>query len=256
MFKNSSYHGPTQLSLESEFEKKVSVSFDTLEKDDDADVKVLVVVEPPCVHAFDDYVRKDGDQFDLILTYRDWLVEELPNAKLFNWANCWVSDLNLDKRDQISYLTTSKGWCEGHKMRQEIWYAIDEYEDINGFEVWKKRTPPSIPNKNPSLENAKFTIVLENSEINNYFSEKLLDCFESKTIPIYWGCPNVSEYFNMDGILHFHTLEEFEEIVNSLTPEMYEEKKEAIEENYQLGKKYHRAVDRVAEEIRSFIESK
>ena len=108
MFKNSSYHGPTQLSLESEFEKKVSVSFDTLEKDDDADVKVLVVVEPPCVHAFDDYVRKDGDQFDFILTYRDWLVEELPNAKLFNWANCWVSDLNLDKRDQISYLTTSK----------------------------------------------------------------------------------------------------------------------------------------------------
>ena len=37
----------------------------------------------------------------------------------------------------------------------------------------------------------------------------------------------MSEYFNMDGILHFHTLEEFEEIVNSLTPEMYEEKKEA-----------------------------
>ena len=57
MFKNSSHHGPTQLSLETEFEKKVSVSFDTLEKDLDADVKVLVVVEPPCVHPFDDLVR-------------------------------------------------------------------------------------------------------------------------------------------------------------------------------------------------------
>ena len=54
MFKNSSFHGPTQLSLNTEFEKKVSVSFDTLEKDLDADVKVLVVVEPPCVHPFDD----------------------------------------------------------------------------------------------------------------------------------------------------------------------------------------------------------
>ena len=52
MFKNSTYHGPTQLSLETEFEKKVSVSFDTLQKDEDAEVKVLVVVEPPCVHAF------------------------------------------------------------------------------------------------------------------------------------------------------------------------------------------------------------
>ena len=54
MFKNSTYHGPTQLELHTEFEKKVSVSFDTLQKDEDAEVKVLVVVEPPCVHAFDD----------------------------------------------------------------------------------------------------------------------------------------------------------------------------------------------------------
>ena len=72
MFKNSSYHGPTQLELETEFEKTVSVSFDTLQKDLDADVKVLVVVEPPCVHPFDDNVRKAASEYDLILTYREW----------------------------------------------------------------------------------------------------------------------------------------------------------------------------------------
>ena len=92
MFKNSSYHGPTPLSLETEFEKKVSVSFDTLQKDEDAEVKVLVVVEPPCVHPFDDTVRENAKEFDLILTYREWLVEELENAQLFNWANCWIND--------------------------------------------------------------------------------------------------------------------------------------------------------------------
>ena len=147
MFKNSTYHGPTQLELHTEFEKKVSVSFDTLEKDEDADVKTLVVVEPPCVHAFDDTVREHAKEFDLILTYREWLVEELPNAKLFNWANCWINDATIDKRNQISFLTTQKGWCEGHKLRQEIWYALEDYDEINDFEVWKKRAPPSIPNK-------------------------------------------------------------------------------------------------------------
>ena len=81
MFKNSSFHGPTQLALDTEFEKKVSVSFDTLEKDLDADVKVLVVVEPPCVHPFDDLVRKGASEFDLILTYREWSVEELEIAR-------------------------------------------------------------------------------------------------------------------------------------------------------------------------------
>ena len=120
-------------------------------------------------------------------------------------------------------LTTNKGWCEGHKLRQEIWYALEEYDEINDFEVWKKRTPPSIPNKNVALENAKFTISLENSEINNYFSEKLLDCFETKTIPLYWGCPNVSSYFNMDGILHFHTIEEMEEWMDTMGKDYGEE---------------------------------
>ena len=112
MFKNATYHGPTQLSLETEFEKKVSVSFDTLQKDEDAEVKVLVVVDPPCVHGFDDTVSEHAKEFDLILTYREWLVEELENAELFNWANCWINDATIDKRNQLSYLTTNKGWCE------------------------------------------------------------------------------------------------------------------------------------------------
>ena len=109
MFKNSTYHGPTQLSLETEFEKKVSVSFDTLTKDEDAEVKVLVVVEPPCVHAFDDTVREHAKEFDLILTYREWLVEELENAQLFNWANCWINDAKIDKRNQLSSLLPRRG---------------------------------------------------------------------------------------------------------------------------------------------------
>ena len=158
MFKNSSYHGPTELHLNTEFEKKVSVSFDTIEMDEEADIKVLVVVEPPCVHPFDDKVRQCFKFFDLILTYREWLVEELENAKLFNWSNCWINDANIDKRNQLSFLTTNKNWCEGHKLRQQIWDALEEYDEINDFEVWKKRTPPSIPNKNVALENAKFTI--------------------------------------------------------------------------------------------------
>ena len=69
----------------------------------------------------------------------------------------------------------------------------------------------------------------------------------------YWGCPNISTYFNMDGVLHFHTIEEMETLVNSLTPEMYDAKMEAVEDNYQRGKKYHNATDRVAEEVRKFI---
>jgi len=38
-----------------------------------------------------------------------------------------------------------------------------------------------------------------------------------------------------------------------LTPDLYDAKLEAVEDNYQRGKKYHNATDRVAEEVRKFI---
>ena len=41
----------------------------------------------------------------------------------------------------------------------------------------------------------KYSLALENSSHNNYFTEKLIDCFLTWTKPIYWGCPNVFDYF-------------------------------------------------------------
>ena len=41
-----------------------------------------------------------------------------------------------------------------------------------------------------------YTIVLENSQEKNYWTEKIADAFLSWCIPIYWGCPNINDYFD------------------------------------------------------------
>jgi FkbM family methyltransferase len=41
----------------------------------------------------------------------------------------------------------------------------------------------------------KFSLAIENSEHINYFTEKIVDCFLTWTKPLYWGCPNIAEYF-------------------------------------------------------------
>jgi hypothetical protein len=38
--------------------------------------------------------------------------------------------------------------------------------------------------------------------MTNYITEKILNSYASGTIPIYWGCPNISDYINMDSILY------------------------------------------------------
>ena len=63
----------------------------------------------------------------------------------------------------------------------------------------------------------KFHIAVENSSLPNYMTEKLHDCFLTKTVPIYYGCPNISDYYDMDGILKFETLEQLVNILRNLS---------------------------------------
>ena len=90
-----------------------------------------------------------------------------------------------------------------------------------------------------------FHIAVENTKHNNYFTEKIIDAFLTKTLPIYWGCPNIDKYFNKDGILTFETEEELFNIVNNLTPEFYFSKLETIIKNYHTALSYVNYVERL-----------
>ena len=52
-----------------------------------------------------------------------------------------------------------------------------------------------VPKKETSVLEYEKSVAIENSSQNNYFTEKILDCILCSTMPLYWGCPNISEYF-------------------------------------------------------------
>ena len=76
-----------------------------------------------------------------------------------------------------------------------------------------------------------FSVAIENS--NQYFSEKLLDCFLTGTIPIYYGTPSVDKWFNMDGMI---MLEDGFDI-EGLTEDMYYSKMDAVKDNFERALK-------------------
>jgi hypothetical protein len=86
--------------------------------------------------------------------------------------------------------------------------------------------------KTEMYKNCMFCIVVENNKSNNYFTEKIMECFVSKTVPIYWGCPNIEKYYNIEGLITFNTKEELYEIVNNLTINDYYKRITYIEDNY------------------------
>jgi hypothetical protein len=225
---------------EDQYEKKVSISYDTLVYDAESDIKILVQLEPPSVIDIVQEILDNANKFDLILTWNKDLLH-LPNAQKFILGCCWIDWNNFtpNKEKQISFITSSKAYAPGHQMRLSIWEGLSEAENLNGFQILKHKSPPTVRSKNFLFENAKYSITVENEKRDNWITEKIIDCFASKTIPIYWGCPNIGEYFNIDGIITFDTLEELENILNNNIEESYyDDRIDIIEENFEKSKDY------------------
>lgn len=233
------YSGNPNYRFTRQFDRQVSVSFDTVQHDSTADVNVLVQCEPPELYqAFAGMVQENQHKFDLILTYDPRLMS-LPQAKEFCPVASWISpDIVLDKTDQISYIMSSKVYTYAHRMRFMILRRYGNQKNLGPFEFFMHRSPPRIPTKDPYFARAKFNIACENDIIPNMYTEKLLDCFVTRTVPIYFGCTNLEKYFDTRGVIRFNSIDELEHIIDTLTPEDYDRMQPYIEENYQRAQPF------------------
>jgi hypothetical protein len=232
------YMGRESAEFARQFPQQVAVSFDNISTDETADFRVVVQCEPPQIYsAFPAMVRNNANKFDLILTYNKDLMD-LPNHEMFVPIGCFVDELELNKTNQISYIMSSKILTNEHRMRFMILREVEDRKKIGEFDFIMHRNPPEIQSKNSFFINAKFHITCENSLTENMFSEKIIDCFRTRTIPIYYGCVNIDKFFNPQGMIRFFSIEEFRKICHEITPEWYQERLPYIEENYQLARHY------------------
>ena len=88
------------------------------------------------------------------------------------------------------------------------------------------------------LKDYMFSIVIENCKEDYYFTEKLVDCFLTGTIPIYYGCPSIHKFFNGNGILSFTTVDECIQILNTLSDKIYNKLLPYVKENFEIAKRY------------------
>ena len=56
------------------------------------------------------------------------------------------------------------------------------------------------------IKEYKFMICMENSQVENYWTEKLVNGYLGNTIPIYWGDPNITDIFNSKSFININTL--------------------------------------------------
>ena len=162
----------------------------------------IMVLEPRAIHAQHmNLLRLTHRRFHRVLTCDKALLSAIPNGVFFPFGGTWVPEwrgLALEKTRMCSLIASKKRSQEGHQLR----HAMVDWVLANGIglDVMGRGYQP-FGDKADGLVPYRYSVVIENVRERNYFTEKLVDAILCKTVPIYWGCPNIGDFFDTEGMI-------------------------------------------------------
>lgn len=224
-------------------------------------IRVVFLLEPVDIMNLNGAVieaYKEGS-YNFLLTHNEELLKTIPVAHLFEFGTTWVKNYSFPKKEfAVSTLVGGKLMAPGHHLRQKVWFKEGRIKNVptkfylsgnfGGIENYNNN--PVLGDDKSPLFDTQFHICIENTKRNNWFTEKLIDCLQTKTIPIYWGCPNIANWFNMDGFIIVDSLEDIINACNSLDENTYQSKIAAVEENFEKSKQFATISDRLMLKIK------
>jgi len=201
--------------------------------------------------------------FDAVFTYSTELLEKLPNARFFPCASSiWysreiydgkvddtkISELAYQEKDRgISMICSPKRLTPMQLIRHRIAAEAKHSGKVDVFGGFDGG--PRLPFKSQALRRYRFHIVVENDLRPFYFTEKVMDCFVSMTIPVYLGASRIGDFFNSEGIIAITQDTPMEEILKQCTEQEYSMRLAAVQDNYRRALPYLNLDDKFYEEF-------
>lgn len=239
-------------------------------------INILLINEPNEFFGFHTYAQQYGHLYSAVLSWNSDI--NLPNSEIFPHGERNIdleyckSFEDKERVFEVNFLRGVLNKIEGHHLRHRIFDKESEikiphkwYPYLSDFNHEKNNRPDGAdaPNGNPIEgegkkelwnRNAMFHVAVENSKHNNYFTDKIIDCFCTKTVPIYWGAPYIGDFYDDRGIIHFEDENELVDIINKLTPQDYYDMKPFIDYNYERALENSDFFKRIEEWIDRLIE--
>jgi hypothetical protein len=196
--------------------------------------KVAMVNEPRAIYPqVYEWIGQNNKLFDFVLTYDKEFLDRGENFLYYPHGRCWINNYQNDKKSKMcSIFASDKRTTIGHVLRHDVIARFKDKMDVFG------RAYKSVEFKEEGMSEYYFSVTIENSVQEYYWTEKIVDCFATKTVPIFWGSRSVSEHFNEDGIIFFDTIDELEDILTNISTEQYEKMLPAIDENFAKVEEY------------------
>ena len=225
-------------------------------------IRFFVTTEP--MRDFNNVILENPNCYTYVLTQYPELLR-LPNAgKLMGCGSFVDPNPDLKKKFGVSMVITYRNVLPGHFLRHELYRRRKEIKipfDIYAG-TWTKTFEgedtillPPWPNRKEKVMvmDCMFHICIEGFKNEWHYSEKIIDPMITKTIPIYWGCIEIGDYFNDNGIIQVNTVDDIIKVCNQLTPEVYERMLPLVDDNYESAVKVHRYEDILREAMKNIL---
>jgi hypothetical protein len=197
-------------------------------------------------------IIKHHKKYDKIVTSNPEVLDKCSNAKFMVYGTTWLNKSkhhpdsfgkftdnlgNLQKELSISMVCGSLYGKPGYNLRHAIFQNQDKILVPKKFYSSTRFVIPNIstlPDDDKiHLFSSMYSIAIESTKEVNYFTEKIIDCLITKTIPVYWGCPNISDFFDTSYWLNLNNVFNF-----NYTDEYYYNNLEKINKNFEKAKQY------------------
>lgn len=190
------------------------------------------------------------DRFKYVFTHASSLLNLFPEkCKRIPGGGLWIGgsygqgEIKLyEKSKLVSMISSNKTMCDLHALRLQIALSLQNIEGIDVQIISDGRYIPIIN----TLDRYMYSIVMENFIDDYYFTEKILNCFATGTIPIYLGARRIGDLFNDRGILSFDSWEALVQLLPTLSAQDYQSRSDAIVENFQRCQEYDNIEDYIA----------
>ena len=214
----------------------------------------VMIVEPDVIHNLYINISKYLHwRFYKILTKNKYLLEEIHNTSFFYFGSTFIQNsdkIDLQKKNMASLIASNQNKLTGHKLRHEVVQHIKN-NNFNVSVIGRGYRP--FENKEDGLKSYRYSIVIENTSELDYFTEKVIDACLLETIPIYWGAPNISKYFDTRGFIVCENIDQILQAIRTISIDDYNSKIEWIMKNKVKAAYHANCFKRAAQVIRSSL---
>jgi len=187
------------------------------------------VIIPSVIDGFKRHYKEISQAYKYVFTHYRELYELADNFVYLPPHGYWIEKPGIyPKTKLVSLVSSNKLYGPGHVFRLAWVDRLKDKVDVFG------RNIRTMDRKEEALQDYMFSVTIENDQYETYWTEKILDCFVSGTVPVYHGAPDLKDYFNMDGVITL--TDSFDP--RQLSAELYQSMMPAIKDNYERALKY------------------